>query len=70
MVMIENDGTASEDLGDDEPVTLTDKKRSAALFLLRTKERCRVTQSTLNHIVEGMMELFQVHTDNCTARPF
>ena len=68
----ENDGTASEDLGDDEPAerdALTDKKRSAALFLLKTKEICRVTQSALNHIVEGMTELFQVHTDNCTARP-
>lgn len=69
----ENDDTANEDLGDDEPAdcdTLTDKKRSAALFLLKTKEICRVTQSALNHIVEGMTELFQVHTDDSTARPF
>ena len=63
--LAENDDNASEDFGGDEPAscdTSADKKRSAALFLLKTKEICRVTQTALNHIVEGTTELFQAHT--------
>ena len=70
----ENDDGAnvSEDV-EDEPASrdtsLPNKKRSAALFLLKTKEMCRVTQTALNNIVEGITELFQVHADNFTTRP-
>ena len=48
-------------------------QRSAALFLLRTKEVNRVTQVALNEIVEGVTELFEAHASAgncCTPKPF
>ncbi len=45
-------------------------KRSAALFLLKTKEIGRVSQVALNTIIEGVTELFQAHSNEEIVTPF
>ncbi len=64
---------------DDQEITTSDPntekpslKRSTALFLLKTKEINRVTQTALNHIIEGVTDLFQAYssTENSSVNPF
>ncbi len=47
-----------------------DLKRSAALFLLKTLEIGRVSQTVLNTVIEGVTELFQAHLKEESVMPF
>ena len=60
---------------DASPIVTTEEERSslkqsAVLFLLKTKEVHRVTQTALNGIIEGVTELFQSHAGSSTVKPF
>ena len=50
--------------------TNPDLKRSAALFLLKTKEINGVTQRALNDVISGVTELFDAHCSDASVRPF
>ena len=64
---------ARDESNSDTHIDVATLKRSAGLFLLKTKEINRVTQVALNDIVEGVSELFQAHESagnvSCT-KPF
>ena len=64
-----NDSPQSPSLPSNDPIK-PNLKRSAALFLLKTKEISGVTQRALNDVIGGVTQLLDAHCGDFSIRPF